>query len=259
MSPSKQEPLVPFPEEVASVKLVGLGGVGGIVARYLTAFLAASAEPSQLVLIDGDDFEERNASRMLFSRCGNKAEVVCDELLPFVSESSKLTLAAVPEYLTDENLPRLLCDDDLILLAVDNHATRKLVHGHCRTKLVDSCLISGGNDGVGEDSSGRMLRGTYGNVQIHLRRDSLDVTPPLGAYHPEIQSPADRLPTDQSCSEAILSVPQILFTNLATASAMLNAFFLHACRRLEYPELCFDIAEGRMQPLQLPWPPGGQG
>jgi hypothetical protein len=254
MKDLRNEPLVPVLADVASVKLVGLGGVGGIVARYLTAFLAASPEPTQLILIDGDEFEERNAERMLFSRCGNKAEVVCDELLPFVGDASKLTLAAVPEYLVPENLPRLLCDDDVILLAVDNHATRKLVGEHCRTRLFDSCLISGGNDGVGEDGSGRFQRGSYGNVQIHRRRDSLDLSPPLGAYHPEIEAPADRLPTDESCSEAILSVPQILFTNLATASAILNAFFLYACDRLDYPELCFDIADGRMQPLPLPWP-----
>ena len=48
-------------------------------------------------------------------------------------------------------------------------------------------------------------------------------------------------------------MPQILFANLATASAMLNAFFLHTCRHLDYPELCFDIADGLMRPVQLPW------
>jgi hypothetical protein len=36
---------------------------------------------------------------------------------------------------------------------------------------------------------------------------------------------------------------------------MLNAFLLHVSEALEYPELCFDIAEGRMQPLELPWKP----
>ncbi len=255
MSDPRPEPLEPYFEDIASVKLIGQGGVGGIVARYLTAFLAAAPEPTSLILIDGDDFEAENAERMLFSACGNKSEVVRDDLLPFVDESSPLTLAAIPEYLTAENLPRLLCDGDVILLAVDNHATRKLVADHCRTKLSDVCLISGGNDGVGPDGSGTPQRGTFGNVQIHLRRDSLDLSPPLGAYHPEIDAPRDELPTEASCTEALLSVPQILFTNLATASAMLNAFFLYACRRLDYPELCFDIADGRMQPLRLPWPP----
>lgn len=248
----RSQPLVPDPGALRSVKLIGLGGVGGIVARYGSAYLAAAARESLLVLIDGDAFEPRNAERMLFTHCGNKAAVVRDELLPFAAES-ELTLAAVEEYATADNLERLIAEDDLVLLAVDNHATRKLVAEHC-ARLDDVCLISGGNDGVGEDASGRFQRGTYGNVQIQLRRAGCDASPPLAAYHPEIASPRDTLPTDVSCTDAIVHVPQILFTNLATASAMLNALYLFSCGALEYPELCFDVAAGRMQPLELPWP-----
>ena len=250
----RRERLVPDLERVHSVKVVGLGGVGGIAARYLVAFLAASECSARVVLIDGDEFETRNAERMLFSRCGNKAAVVRDDLLDVV-EGSALTLAAIEEYVTPDNLERLLLDGDVILLAVDNHATRKLVGEHCRKQLGDVCLISGGNDGVGEDGSGELQRGTYGNVQIQIRSGNVDRSPPLTAYHPEIATPRDLLPTDVSCTEAMLSVPQILFANLATASAMLNAFLLHVSEALEYPELCFDIAEGRMQPLELPWQP----
>jgi hypothetical protein len=50
----------------------------------------------------------------------------------------------------------------------------------------------------------------------------------------------------------VASVPQILFANLAAASAMCNALWLHLCRRLEYPEVNFDIALGRMSPVPLP-------
>jgi hypothetical protein len=240
-------PLVPQLEDVSSVKVVGLGGVGGIVARYLVVYLAAAGTPVRVVLADGDEFEARNAERMLFTRCGNKAAVVRDDLLPFVDDSN-VTLSAVEEYVTPENAERLLREGDVVLLAVDNHATRKLVGDHCRG-LSNVCLISGGNDGVGADGSGVEQRGTYGNVQIHRRRDGRDESPPLDAYHPEIESPRDALPTQVSCSEALASVPQILFTNLATASAMLNTFLLHICSVLDYPELCFDIAAGRMRPL----------
>ena len=252
---ARSRPLVPHLEDLRSVKLIGLGGVGGIVARYLVAYLEAARHPVRVVLIDGDDFEPRNTERMLFSRCGNKAAVVRDDLLDLVGDSS-LTVFAIEEYVTPENLDRLLVDGDVVLLAVDNHATRKLVGDHCREHLANVCLISGGNDGVGEDSSGHEQRGTYGNVQIHLRRGGRDETPPITAYHPEIANPRDTLPTDVSCTEALISVPQILFANLTTAAAMLNAFFLHTCRHLEYPELCFDIADGLMRPVQLPWGAG---
>ena len=249
---ARSRPLVPHLDDLRSVKLIGLGGVGGIVARYLVVYLGAAGQPVRLVLIDGDDFEARNAERMLFSRCGNKAAVVRDDLMELV-EYSSLTLSAIEEYVTSENLDRLIVDDDVVLHAVDNHATRKLVGDHCSERLANVCLISGGNDGVGEDASGRQQRGTYGNVQIYSRRGGRDQTPPIAAFHPEIATPRDALPTDLSCAEALASVPQILFTNLATASAMLNAFFLHVCRSLDYPELCFDVADGLMRPVQLPW------
>lgn len=249
---SPRRPLVPRPERLDAIKLLGLGGVGGIVARYLVAWLGALGHSARVVLIDGDAFEPRNAERMLFSRCGNKAAVVRDDLLEHL-RGSELLLSAVGEYADVANLPRLVQDGDLVLLAVDNHATRKLVADHC-SRLDDICLISGGNDALGEDAAGHPVRGTCGNVQIQIRRDGRDASPRLDAFHPEIASPQDAAPGGLSCTQALLQEPQILFTNLATASAMLNALYLHACDALHYPELCFDIAEGVMRPIPLPAP-----
>lgn len=245
----RQRPLVPDLEGIESIKVVGLGGVGAIVARYLCLFLASANHDACLTLIDGDSFEAGNASRAFFSSFGNKSAVVRDDLLDSAGDLP-FTLAAIEEYVRPENLDRLIGEGDCVLLCVDNHATRRLVAGHC-AKLDDVCLISGGNDGVGEDASGRLQRGTYGNVQIHLRRGGRDESPALTAHHPEIEHPADALPTDVSCTEAMLTVPQILFTNLATASAMLNAFFLEACDARAYAEICFDVAEGLMAPVEL--------
>ncbi len=135
--------------------------------------------------------------------------------------------------------------------------TRRKFAPEEKIRIVLEGLISGGNDGVGENASGHRQRGTYGNVQIHSRRGGRDETPPIAAYHPEIANPRDTLPTDISCTEALMSVPQILFANLTTAAAMLNAFFLHTCHHLDYPELSFDIADGLMRPVQLPWAAGG--
>lgn len=238
--------LTPALADGATVKIVGLGGVGSIVARYGALFLASLAGSHRLVLIDGDEFELKNTSRMHFARPGNKAEVVRDELLEAITDTN-LTLAAVPEYVHGESIGRLVQEKDIVLLAVDNHATRRCVSDFCAT-LADTCLISGGNDGVGEDAGGRSLRGTFGNVQIQLRRAGEELSAPLTRFHPEIADPADRMPTDLSCTELAQSVPQILFTNLAAASAILNAFWLHVCGGLHYDELCFDVAKGVMRP-----------
>jgi molybdopterin/thiamine biosynthesis adenylyltransferase len=236
----------------AAVKVIGLGGVGGIVVRYLAVFLASLMRPLRLVLIDGDTFEPANASRMYFARTGNKAAVVRDDLLGHFSDAP-LSIIAIPEYVVPENLERLLHDGDVVLLAVDNHPSRKALSDFCG-RLRNVCLISGGNDGVGKDASGNELRGTYGNCQIFIRRDGEDASPPLTRYHPEIREPADRLPTEKGCDELVASVPQILFANMTAAAAMLNAFWLYVCGALPYSEVAFDIAEGLMRPVDLPAP-----
>jgi len=248
----KHLPLKPRLPEGACVKLIGLGGVGSIVARYLAVYLASLDQDIRLVMVDGDAFEPSNATRMLFSGTGNKAEVVRDELAGRFADSL-LSLVAVPSYVEAGNLARLIHDSDIVLLAVDNHATRKLVGEFCAAQLANVCLISGGNDGVEDDATGRPRRGTYGNCQVYLRRGGEDLSPTLTRYHPEIERPADHAPSEKSCTELVASVPQLLFANLMTAAAILNAFWLHACGALHYGELAFDIADGLMRPV-LPLP-----
>ena len=244
--------LQPELPENCSVKIIGLGGVGGIVARYGAIFLASLGRNARMVLIDGDAFEPSNASRMFFGACGNKAAVIRDELLPRFAESS-LSLIAIEEFVTAENIGRLVRDGDIVLLTVDNHATRKLVNDYCAATLQNFFLLSGGNDGMGKDASGAVRRGTYGNVQAYLRRNGEDLSPSLTRFHPEIREPADRLPTEQSCTELAMSVPQILFANLTVATTMLNTLWLHLCGALHYGELSFDIADGLMRPvIKLP-------
>jgi hypothetical protein len=248
-----EQSLTPGLPDNCSLKIIGLGGVGGIVTRYVAMFLASFQQCVRMVLIDGDQFELSNASRMYFSGHGNKAAVTRADLLDRFVES-KLTLIAVPEYVSPENIERLIRNGDIVICCVDNHATRKLLSDFCGSRLETVCLISGGNDGVGPDASGRVLRGTYGNVQVYVRRGEVDLSPSLTRYHQEIREPADRLPTDLSCTELVASVPQLLFTNLMTASAILNALWLYLCSALHYTELSFDIAEGLMSPSPMPAP-----
>ncbi|MEM1294310.1 MAG: ThiF family adenylyltransferase [Verrucomicrobiota bacterium] len=251
MKLAKDQLLLPSLKSGSSIKVIGLGGVGSIVARYLSVFLASQKVDLRLVLIDGDEFEASNATRMLFGSHGNKASVICDELLPYL-EDSHLALDSIEEYITPENLSQYIHRGDIIFLTVDNHATRKLINDYCTNELTDFCVFSGGNDGVESLPNGSVRRGTFGNAQIFARRDGTDLTPNLVRFHPEIANPGDKLPTDQNCTELVASVPQILFANLAVASAMLNTFFLHVCGSTHYSEVSFDIAEGLMRPIPLP-------
>ena len=241
--------------EDSTIKVIGLGGVGSIAARYAAIFLASLQRRLRLVLVDGDAFEPANASRMLFPTCGNKAAVVCDELLEHFTDSL-LAVVAVEEYVTPDNIERLIQPGDSVLLAVDNHATRKLVDDFCAKHRDDVCLISGGNDGIEPTPAGNRNRGTFGNVQIFVRRGGKNLTPPLSAFHPEIANPAGKLPTELNCTELVASSPQILFANLLTASSMLNALWLYLCGHLHYSEAVFDIGEALMRPVETCDPVG---
>ncbi len=72
---------VPRLDALGDVKLIGLGGVGGVLARYGGLYLASLDTETRLVLVDGDAFEPSNVSRMLFDGEGNKAEVVRQNLM----------------------------------------------------------------------------------------------------------------------------------------------------------------------------------
>ena len=72
MGRSRHQPLDPRVPNGSTFKVLGLGGVGGIVARYLAIFLASFRSEVRLVLLDGDHFDISNATRMLFSHSGNK-------------------------------------------------------------------------------------------------------------------------------------------------------------------------------------------
>jgi hypothetical protein len=229
-------------DEDSRIKVVGLGGIGCIVLQYLTVFLKSLDRPLRLVLIDGDRFEVANNRRMIFQTVGNKAEVKAAEIVAWLGPCD-VSVVAVPQYLTVESIEKLILPGDHVFLCVDNHPTRKLVSDHC-ARLSSVALFSGGNEGVDPPRE----RGTYGNVQIYLRRDGRDVTAPLTRFHPEIANPKGKLPSEASCVELAASTPQILFTNLAVASAMLNAFFAHTCGRLAYQEVKLDVLEARMLP-----------
>ncbi len=240
------------------VLIIGLGGIGLPLARAVATFLAGlcyglDSLTVRLVLCDGDAYHAENAYRMDLPALGNKAAVLGGELLDrFLCPNFQVRW--VSEYVTPANVARLIREHDCVLLACDNHATRHVVGQHC-AGLSDVTLISGGNDGVDEG-----LRGTYGNVQVHVRRGQRDVTAPLDRFHPEIRHPQDRMPHDMSCLELVTAgVPQISFVNLAVASSMCNALLRLMMPTVEapmYDEVSLDIVDAVSTPHWLSPPPG---
>ena len=225
-----------------SVAVIGLGGVGTPVAQSLAQFLSLARPDATLFLMDGDVFEEGNRTRVLFQGGGNKAISKAAELTSACG--GRVAIVPVPRYLTPRNATRVIGEGSIVFLAVDNHRTRQCASNRCR-KLTDVLLISGGNDAM-ED--GR--EGTFGNVMIHERAGGRDVTSPLTRFHPEIARPSDKRPDQLGCAALAQSAPQLLFTNLTVASAMLGAFYRWLTGRLEYDEVFLDIGEGKMNPVR---------
>ena len=217
------------------IKVIGIGGIGCALLPHLARYLQASGVRARLTLVDGDAFEVRNGDRQAFPELGNKAKVKASEL---ARQFDDLSFRAIPEFVTPENVARIIRSGDLVFLAVDNHKTRRLVSDRCQV-LAEVTLISGGNDY------------TDGNVQVYIRLAGRDVTLPLTRFHPEIADTPDRSPHEMSCDELSReAAPQLLFTNLAVASAMLNAFYAWRQGKLQYGEVYLDILEGKAHPAR---------
>jgi len=228
-----------------SVKIVGSGGgIGTVLTRAVVQFLAFGCPACAVFLIDGDAYEERNRTRVLFEAPGNKAIVQSQQLAEALGGVP--AIVPVPRYLTPRNAHRLIEERDVVFLCVDNHASRKAVADSVkRRQLRDIVLISGGNDGV---EKGR--EGTYGNVMVYIRESGRDVSNPLTRFHSEIANPLDKRPDQLGCGELAQSAPQLLLTNLAVAAAMLNPFYGWLTGQLDYEELFLDIGKGRMNPVR---------
>ena len=227
--------------EGRSVKIVGSGGgIGTPLTQAVAQFLAFGRPDCVLFLIDGDRYEEKNRTRVLFEKVGNKAIVQSQHLAEALGGVPPIV--PVPGYLTPQNAHRLIEERDVVFLCVDNHASRKAVAASVsRSRLRDIVLISGGNDGIENGQEG-----TFGNVMVHIREDGRDVTNPLTRFHAEIAQPADKRPDQMGCADLAQSAPQLLLTNLAVAAAMLNPFYAWLTGQLDYEELFLDIGKGKM-------------
>lgn len=213
------------------IKIIGLGGIGSSLASFISRYLSFADLEGEISisLIDGDSYEEGNSNRQLFTQLGSKAENTAERLN---QEFPNITHMGISEYIIPDNIEFYIEENDIILLAVDNHKTRKIISEYC-TRLNNIILISGGNDL--ED----------GNVLVQIKRDGIEITPPITYLHPEIENAEDKLPTELSCEEQMASEPQIFFANLEAAIGMCNALrtviTIEDIDKFPYSEVYFDI------------------
>ena len=217
------------------IVVIGAGGIGTHLLLPLCRYLDNISEKVDVVILDGDQYEVKNATRQNFVKLGNKAQSSRDLLL---EQFPDLEIQAKPVFLSEENIFAYIEEGDIVFACVDNHATRLLLSDYCAT-LSNVVLISGGNEF------------SDGNIQVYHRRKGADKTPPLTFLHPEIAKPTDRNPNEMSCEElSQAGSPQLIFANLTAASMMLNAFWVATQQStLPYTEVYFDLKTGASRPV----------
>ena len=248
--------------------LIGCGGIGTWLGHGLAKALQFQAPHSVLMLIDGDSFEPKNAERQQFSRMGNKAYVLAEDLqhtnhsifvVPraawIVSEE---VAAAEPEEDNDDDsivvakisAASILEENDIVYVCVDNHRARKEVFEAAK-KFKNIDVFTGGNNTVTDPDP------MFGTVYHYRRRDGVDITLPPGFFHPEIEEPTDKNPGELSCQERaeLDGGTQLLSVNMGVASFLLaktaHTIFGNEQEEqaaMEKAEVYFDLAEGLSQP-----------
>lgn len=219
------------------VVIVGVGGVGTRLARELPMYLSRAHAGAEVVLVDGDIFEEKNLDRQDFDAergiGTNKAAMWADEIK---RRHPGVAVSYHDRFVTKANVAEVVTESSVVFCAVDNHASRKLLSDRM-SELKDGMLVSGGND--------------YhdGNVQVHVRKDGKDVTPPITYLHPEIDEPQDKNPAEMSCEErAAAGSPQLQFANVKVATEMMGAFYSATTEDPRYSEVYFDLKRGTQLP-----------
>lgn len=200
---------------MTNIIVLGAGGIGYCLTELLTRFIYSRNKQVPIYIVDGDSVESKNLERQhtLASLGKNKAEILATNIKTNIGSDCLIT--GIPEFLTpktiNNSLKKYFCDGVVIFVCVDNNATRIFVENLVET-LPNATMISGGNDYY------------KGQAQLFLRRNKKNLTPKPSEINPEITE-LDQFPDEISCTEAVVSEPQLLFVNNSVATAMLNLWY----------------------------------
>jgi hypothetical protein len=193
--------------------LIGAGGTGSILfpllVRALDTIFRSRDERWTLTVIDGKEVAASKLERQLFD--GRFAGINKAVALAHQYATDPETVIAVPTYLDKRNI-RSIRDGAMILIAADNFPVRARIEKHILS-LPNGVVINGGNEM------------TDGSLQIFVRRNGVNITPPLSQGHAEILRKDGRDPAALSC-EQIAELPsgeQTIIANSMSATLMLNA------------------------------------
>lgn len=205
-----------------SVIVVGSGGIGGHLIPALSRLVSyhSNFENSipNVIIIDGDEFEEKNRTRQIVSPSDlgkNKAEAMSY----FCKYQGLTNVEYIAEYINQQDFERILMqyDSPLIISSVDNDATRRAMIDALNKVFSNSgdfFFISPGNsDGV-EEVRGQVI--WYG--RINDQKYGIDPT----ILYENLQNPLDVIPRSGTCSANAPSRPQLIPANFMAAAGALT-------------------------------------
>lgn len=222
--------------------LIGAGGTGshfiGPALAYLDTYHREHGTEWQFVIIDGDNFEQKNLERQLFDPgfvAVNKAEAMTQMY-------NRYPVIAVPRFIGKDDLDQMMDEGDIVFIGADNHSIRALVQERAQA-LQNAVVINAGNE---------MHDGT---VQLYVREEGVDQTPPLTFLHPEIVFVGSEDRSAMSCQQAA-ALPgggQLILANQQAASWMLAALWrYHGGQWREgWTELNYDLLAGTVHHIDM--------
>lgn len=200
------------------VFVIGVGGTGGYLASPLTRMIYhhPSTQDSQIVFIDGDEFEERNQTRQIVgpNQVGqNKAKAMVD----FCNYQGLEETTYVDDFIYMNTFIPMIRSSEcpLIICSVDNNATRVDVINAalkvCSEK--DFLFITPGNSDGEEKVTGQTL--WFGRV------DGVNVGFNPALAYANLQKPSDSIPHKGSCALNTPSRTQLISANFMAAACTL--------------------------------------
>jgi molybdopterin/thiamine biosynthesis adenylyltransferase len=190
--------------------IIGVGGIGGNVARDLPKLLTGWRRDYKIMLVDGDTVEEKNCVRQPYQKQDiglNKARALAKKINSFYN----VDCLFLDKYITNNELD-VICDKyskyiPVFIGCVDNDATRKLIQ-MTYLKQKDAALIDGANSEY------------EGNVYDSKIIDGVRKGPIRSEYY---QLDDDINPGLKGCEElAAKGATQYLVTNNKVASVILE-------------------------------------
>ena len=231
--------------------VIGAGGIGTWLTAGLVRLLEWKFPGSALIIVDGDNYEQKNKERQEFTKIGNKAVVKAHELTP---QFPNTTIIPIPKWVvsedfggvtTEEDAPKIKASDlinegDIVFAVVDNFAARKIIFDSA-SRLNNVDVFTGGNDDA-----------LFGSVYHYQKRDGKQITEHPVAFHSEYENPPDKNPGELSCQQRseIEGGTQLLATNMAVAALILGRVqkTIVLDQSPEETEIYFDLGLGKSEP-----------